>query len=40
VRRERTRWEEDNLSSVNVAAVATFVLLGLALAAIILLALT
>jgi hypothetical protein len=40
VRRERTRWEEDNVPPVNVAAVATFVLLALALAAIIVLALT
>jgi hypothetical protein len=40
VRRERTRWEEDNVPPVNVAAIATFVLLGLALAGIIVLALT
>jgi hypothetical protein len=40
VRRTRTRWEEDNISPVNVAAIATFVLLGLALAAVIVLALT
>jgi hypothetical protein len=40
VRRARTRWEEDNVSRVNVAAIATFVLLGLALAAVIVLALT
>jgi hypothetical protein len=40
VRRTRTRWEEDNVSPVNVAAIATFVLLGLALAAVIVLALT
>jgi hypothetical protein len=40
VRRERTRWEQDNVAPVNVAAVATFVLLGLALAGIVVLALT
>jgi hypothetical protein len=40
VRRARTRWEEDNVAPVNVAAIATFVLLGLALAAVIVLALT
>jgi hypothetical protein len=40
VRRERTRWEEDNVPPVNVAAVATFVLLALALGAIIVVALT
>jgi hypothetical protein len=40
MRRERTRWEEDNVPPVNVAAVAAFVLLGLALAAIVVLALT
>ena len=40
VRRPRTRWEEDNVPPVNVAAIATFVLLTLGLAAIIVLALT
>jgi hypothetical protein len=40
VRRSRTRWEEDNVAPVNVAAIATFVLLALGLAAIIVLALT
>lgn len=41
VRRERTRWEEDNEAPVNVAAFVTLGLLGLALAGlIVLLALT
>jgi hypothetical protein len=40
VRRERTRWEEDNIPLVNAAAVVVFVLLGLAVAAIVVLALT
>jgi hypothetical protein len=40
VRRERTRWEEDNIPLVNAAAVVVFVLLGLAVVAIVVLALT
>ena len=41
VRRQRTRWEQDNEAPVNVAAFVTLGLLGLALAGlIVLLALT
>jgi hypothetical protein len=41
VRRQRTRWEEDNEAPVNVAAFVTLALLGLAFAGlIVLLALT
>jgi hypothetical protein len=41
VRRERTRWEQDNEAPVNVAAFVTLGLLGLAFAGlIVLLALT
>ena len=41
VRRQRTRWEQDNEAPVNVAAFVTLALLGLAFAGlIVLLALT
>jgi hypothetical protein len=35
VRRERTRWEQDNEAPVNVAAFVTLGLLGLAFAGLI-----